>query len=306
MESKTFLFFLILFVYSTYFTASATKYEHISFCRFFERHEYRYGTINVTFICGETDKENEIFGNDETFHCIDDEDRGSLYFHDVVVINFENCRFPEMSRNFFQKLPYPTIFNISNMELETIQAEKFEGAKTNLTHFIASHNRLTEWPVKLFVNYNQQLKYIDFSCNSIGNLNADTLAHLTNLEYLDLRRTNLSKIALKTFSFQHKLMYLDLSENNLKILDFDMFLPNLRFLQSLRLNGNQLTELNGFDNRLFPQLTLLDIKNNRFSCSYLKQFMKTINWEKIEIALDPNSIDLQKPYIRGVDCYEDQ
>lgn len=309
MELKTFLFFLVLFVRSTYIVAFATKYEYISDWRCTDLNPYSYPeTFNMTLICGETNNENVIFQNtyQQYFECNSAYDRTKVNFNSVVNINFENCRFPEIKRNFFQYFPKLEIFNISNVELETIDEEKFEGAK-KLTTLIASHNRITEWPVKLFNNLNRNLTYIDFSYNPLGNLNIETFAHLTNLEYLNLRRTNISNIKLGTFSFQPNLISLDLSENNLEILNFNNFLPNLKRLESLRLNGNKLRNysLDGFKNALFPRLALLDIKNNEFSCWYLENFMSRINWEIIEISIDPNSIDVHQPSIRGINCVDD-
>lgn len=73
-------------------------------------------------------------------------------------------------------------------------------------------------------------------------------------------------------------------------------------LRSLFLGENQLKELKGFRNGIFPQLVLLDIKNNPFNCSYLQKFMETVNWEKLHLHIDPISINTRQTNIRGINC----
>lgn len=74
-------------------------------------------------------------------------------------------------------------------------------------------------------------------------------------------------------------------------MDFGIFLPGLQNLESLRLAGNQLQELYGFENAMFPELSSLDIRNNQFTCEYLNRFMRLINWAKVDLFVDPNAID---------------
>lgn len=131
-------------------------------------------------------------------------------------------------------------------------------------------------------------------------LNIDTFAYLPNLEELNLKHTFISIIQLGTFSYQQKLVTLDLSENHLKELDFSVFLPRMQDLRSLSVGINQLKEMKQFRLATFPQLISLDIKNNQFNCSYLQHFMEAINWEKLHLHVNPNSMNSRQTNIRGV------
>lgn len=345
-------------------TLAASKYEHISECQIQSNHRY----YNVSFVCGENNQDNPILYNyPDTVYC-----SGSRYTKSFVGnITFRNCRFREVDKDFFEMFKNLHTFNISNVELETLQIKTFRDAK-KLINLIASNNRLTEIASHLFVNaenlsyvdfssntikridslafegaknlttlnfsYNQisqldahtfsiprlltldlssnnltvidghtfdkssNLKRLNLSQNSIGNLSVETFAYLWNLEHLNLSRTNLSSIQMGTFAHQHKLISLDLSGNRLKKIDFNLFMPILHDLLSLYLGQNQLTDLDGFSNSMYPKLGLLDIKNNEFNCTYLKHFMVTVDWEKLRLHIDERSINPQKGNIRGVSC----
>lgn len=199
-----------------------------------------------------------------------------LVFHDVKALRTVN-----LSHNSIEKLDWNSL---SSSSLVTVDL---------------SHNNLTSLNGPIF-GYN--LKHLSLSFNPIGNLNIDTLAYLQNLEYLNLKHTNISVIQLGTLSHQHKLVSLDLSETKIKEFDFNIFLPIMHDLRSLFLGENQLKELKGFRNGIFPQLVLLDIKNNPFNCSYLQKFMETVNWEKLHLHIDPISINTRQTNIRGINC----
>lgn len=88
----------------------------------------------------------------------------------------------------------------------------------------------------------------------------------------------------------------------MKLLGYWAFLPAFRYMQSLYLDGNQLRDLNGFNNSVFPRLNALGITNNRFNCSYLKQFMQSVKWEQIRLPLDRMPLNIHQTNIRGVAC----
>lgn len=121
-----------------------------------------------------------------------------------------------------------------------------------------------------------------------------------------MAHTNLTKIELGTFSYTRGLIDLDLSENQLTQLDFGLFLPAFRYLETLYLDGNQLTDMEGFTNELFPRLNSLGIANNNFNCSYLKHFMRSVDWEQIRLPVDRMPLNIHKTNIRGVECDTDE
>ncbi|XP_055299404.1 uncharacterized protein LOC129566979 [Sitodiplosis mosellana] len=392
MDLKTFYALVCLFVSLPIFAFCVEKYEHISDCHFYDRSVVT-GIDNVTFICAKYDNENGVFIDQARFKCSNH--HRNVYDYYPGTIDFRNCRFSKLGRNFFKQFPRMHTFVMTNLELKTLEAKIFSEAK-NITTLIASNNQIAEIPAILFANakrlisadfsnnsiervdrlgftgassletldlsqnaltslaadvfidqtslkvlnlsYNQinelepqtlsthnlltldlsnneltnlkentfyqiiSLKSLNLSDNPIESLEIGTFNFVPNLEVLNLRRTNLSSIQFGTFSHQHKLISLDLSENLLKQLDFNLFMPIMHDLRSLELDGNQLTDLDGFGNALFPQLELLDIKNNNFNCSYLIQFMKTISWEKIRLPVDPTAVTQGQTHVRGIRC----
>lgn len=218
----------------------------------------------------------------------------------LTTLDLSNNRLLEISSNLFASAKNLLFANFSTNQIQRLSADAFAGAK-NLTTLNLSSNQLTSLEEHLF-DSNRKLTNLDLSYNPIGNLEIDTLAFLTELEYLNLRRTNLTDFAYGTFSFQPKLISLDLSENNLKYFDFDLFMPFVQSLKSLRLNDNQLRVLVRFENELFPNLSLLDIRNNAFRCVFLIEFIKAFNWSKINFPLDPSSANRKKTSIRGITC----
>lgn len=75
-------------------------------------------------------------------------------------------------------------------------------------------------------------------------------------------------------------------------------------MKSLSLAENQLSDLSGFENELFPQLTLLDIKGNQFNCSYLQRFIKSLSWDKLRLPVDPESVKPGETRIRSIKCHQ--
>lgn len=68
------------------------------------------------------------------------------------------------------------------------------------------------------------------------------------------------------------------------------------------LDGNQLSDMEGFSNSLFPRLNALGITNNRFNCTYLKQFMRMVDWDTIRLPVDRMPLNIHQTNIRGVAC----
>lgn len=385
------IFYLFALICASFSAISAKKYDQISDC-YFHNMGLVYGGDTITFICAEQ-SENEVFIQQSKFHCSNnDMDLSNMWPGDV---NFKNCKFPKIKKNFFELFPMLHKFNVTDVDLETLPLDLLRSAK-NLTRFLAPQNHLKEIPALAFVLTNKvrlidfsnniiqkvdqlafggatslesldlsqnllsefgedvlkpltnlrmlnlsnnQIKKFDFqflnapnlveldlsnnsisvlndhsfdnmsnlaildmAFNPIGNLKPDIFLFLTNLQKLNLRRTNLTNIESGTFSHQHNLVTLDLSENQLKKIDFMLFFPIMYDLKTLQLGGNQLTDFDGFDNKFFPKLNLLDIKNNAFNCSYLKYFMTTVDWTHIRLSLDPKAVNLREPNIRGVKC----
>lgn len=238
----------------------------------------------------------------------------------LAKMDFSFNRLESIDPFAFEKAKNLEVLDLSCNVLTTIDERSFQNLASLKTLNI-SYNRLKDLdlhilPTSLKVldlsvnemkkidscNHLVNLKYLDLSFNLVSTLKVDTFANLLNLEHLKLRQMNLSNIQLGTFSHQHKLISLDLSENELKKINFKLFFPIFHDLKSLDLSDNYLTDLNGFQNELFPQLSLLDIKENQFNCSYLTDFMDAVNWEKLRLSIDINSANPLQPNIRGILC----
>lgn len=218
---------------------------------------------------------------------------------EIEFVDFSNNSIQSIDPSAFEGVAQLKKLNLSRNHLSELELQWFSISSLEILDL--SHNNLTHLNEHAFDEL-VNLKHLDLSHNPIGNLEIGTFAYLTQLEILILKHTNISSIQLGTFSHQLKLISLDLSENQLKVLDFELFLPILHDLQSFYLNQNQLTDLNGFRNDIFPQLRLLDIKNNQFNCSYLRSFIASVDWKELHMPIDPHVTKIHEGNIRGVNC----
>ncbi|XP_031637798.1 toll-like receptor 6, partial [Contarinia nasturtii] len=225
----------------------------------------------------------------------------------LAFIGADNIRSLDLSQNKLTELSdqlFKNLINLKYLNISHNSIDKFDSnhvCSSKLLKLDLSYNNLTYLSNHLF-DRTTEMKVLDLSFNSIGNLNVEIFAFMPNLERLNLRHTKMTSIQLGTFSHQHKLISLDLSENHLKEVNFGLFMPVMHDLKILRLGGNQLSHLNGFRNALFPELTLLDIMNNAFNCSYLQHFMEIIDWKNLHLHFVPRSTKEDETNIRGISC----
>lgn len=158
----------------------------------------------------------------------------------------------------------------------------------NVTSFNISGNHLQNIS-KIIEFLGSSVKIMDLSSNSIDRLNFSTFQQFTELEHLNLSCTNLSNFEYKIFFHQFKLKTLDLSYNHLKSEYFISSLQSSRDLRTLFLEGNDLKTLHGLTQSSFPQLSLLRISRNNFSCEYLEFILD--GWTNLQLTH------------KGVDCY---
>lgn len=132
---------LIVACASLIFADSLQKYPYISNCIFYDLGSNE-GTDFATFVCSA----NGSFVDPSTeVKC---ENYGGYW---PGTINFTDCHFTELQRDFFGPFPNMHTFVISNIDLEKITADTFKKA-TNVTNLIASQNRLEEIPQLAFYN----------------------------------------------------------------------------------------------------------------------------------------------------------
>ncbi|XP_055298619.1 toll-like receptor 3 [Sitodiplosis mosellana] len=201
--------------------------------------------------------------------------------------------------NQLQKL---TLRNVASLHASHNQIRHvyIENGISNLKSLKLASNNLTNI-TGIFEHLNS-LETLDLSYNYVGKLNISTFAKLTNLEHLNLGHTNLSNINFGTFFHQKELKSLDISYNNLNKMNFDVFLPYLKNLEQLVLDGNNLTEMEGLTNSMFPQLSVLSISNNNFNCTYLAKLLRTLKWDELGLSIDPELVHTNETHINGIAC----
>lgn len=278
-------------------------------------HCLHFGTIDYDWPgkinfenCRFSQLKRDIFNKFSYIHTIDLSGLGLEILQSDILSEATKLTTLSVSQNNLTEIPPLFFVNVKNLNHVDISENKisqidlfaFAGG-SEIQSLDLSHNSLTiirEHTFDELIN----LELLNLSFNPIGDLEIDIFIHLLKLKHLILRRINISYITLGTFSHQQQLASLDLSENALKVLNFKIFYPIQHELRALYINGNQLSNLNGFRNALFPRLTLFDIKNNEFNCTYLEYFMETVNWEKIQLMIDPKLIDPHASSIRGINC----
>lgn len=152
------------------------------------------------------------------------------------------------------------------------------------------------------------LEGLDLSLNSLHELRVNSFAKMTQLKNLNLSNGHLSQIDYGTFSYTRSLVVLDLSHNHLQQLNFDLFLPSLDRLIQLNLISNNLKELTGWENSIFPNLNVLGIANNQFNCSYLGKLLRSIDFTRIHLMANPTNREYsdETKNIHGIKCRDEQ
>lgn len=308
------VFFCLMFTVSV---IDSIKYDRISSCDV--NGQFWNGEAAADFYCGNDDNENHIFNEDPMYilnylkiriglvrfkNCRIRELRRkfgvefiNLHTFNISDIELEvlqnntmkgaknlikllasNNRLREIPAHVFDDARKLTTIDFSNNAINKLNALSFKGAVSLITLNL-SRNHFTSRDLTFPLM--PALRILDLSMNPIGDLSATAFFKLSNLEHLILRDASITSIKAKTFLRQTKLISLDLSGNLLTKLNINIFHPNaLSNLRSLSLNRNRLVELHCVQNTTLSDFVFLDLNNNNFNCSYLKQFMDFVHWER--------------------------
>lgn len=144
---------------------------------------------------------------------------------------------------------------------------------------------------------------LDLSSNRISEISSDVFSHAPNMQRVNLSYTNLAEIKEGFLSSAPKLTSLDLSFTKLKAIDFNHFSRFAGSLQSLYVDGNELTQLPGEIREILPNLRNLGITNNKFSCSYFREVFPTIGAKILSEAIGKHPIAPNEMNIHGIRCY---
>lgn len=218
----------------------------------------------------------------------------------------DTSRFPDKLRSLAinnNNLTELTVSNLIDLEASNNRIQKLDIQSPDmLQRLIVSNNSLTNIDNIMSMT---NLEILDLSANCIHN-NISTLASLKLLTRLNLAQTCLADLNFGIFSAQRQLKSLDISYNNLSEVHLDLFAPYLNQLESLFLDGNNLTEIGGLFQlnltTVFPLLTTVGMSNNPFNCTYLTQLFRLFNTFNIKLPVDPDLSSVNTTHVFGIAC----
>lgn len=216
--------------------------------------------------------------------------------------NVSNTKSLYISNNQINKLALPNSSFVHSLTLLSATGNKIEeiiieSDLINLVSLNLANNSLTS--VADIFERCSSLESLNLSHNDLRQLPVHAFEKMKNLEYLAFENINLTKIVHGTFSDLRNLSFLDLSQNKLKKINFELFSPSFVRLEGLFINNNHLKEMTGWSDSVFPNLDKLNIADNRFNCSYLKNFLQSFDFSRIQLFPSP----MQKAnHVKGMNC----
>ncbi|XP_031635436.1 chaoptin-like [Contarinia nasturtii] len=229
----------------------------------------------------------------------------------IVYLNLNGNYVGELKENTFEKLVNLQYLYLINTSLSLVDLRPFEPlhqlrtldishnklASINLNAPVSSLKHLHSFRavdckianaldlIKLFAD-SIHLSTLDLSGNFIEALDASAFSEFDELKRLNLSRTNLKEIDFYILNHKYELQSLDLSYNRLEHLNFFTVLSDL---DSLYLQGNNLTDIQYLTKSRFSELAYFEIAMNQFSCESLETFLTKIKveWPLLTIKNDP-------------------
>lgn len=193
-------------------------------------------------------------------------------FHDgdIYVLDLKNTSLSFDDVKPFESLKNLIHLDISYNDLANTDFSVPSTAFKNLTSLSATHCNITN-ASRVIDLLGSTIQYLDLSGNYVGQLNAAKFESFTRLQRLNLRATHLIEIDVGIFRHAVDLSSLDLSYNQLKSVQVTAAATNLHWL---KLDGNELIEVEAFTTSNFPVLWMLSISKNQIPCSVLVQFKR--------------------------------
>ena len=157
------------------------------------------------------------------------------------------------------------------------------GKKWKLTYLDVSYNMITQIPQQLLHQFDN-IAYLILSNNQIGQMPFMSVVGPT-LRDLQLGYNNLTYIPDNCLLGMRMLRSLNLEHNFIHTFPFwrlsDGSLPSIRLF---KLNNNDLTNLPNLDNFLIDESLTLNVKSNKFNCTYEICWLKT--FERFKLLRD--------------------
>ena len=173
---------------------------------------------------------------------------------------------------------------------------------TGLRDLDVSHNALTRLPAAL--GQLGLLKSLDLSANRLTALEAPHLANLPQLYSLDVSGNAIERVDKEALSGLANLVALDLSSNRLAGQIETGALDGCAGLQVLRLDDNQLTDVNGLLSPL-TNLRWLNVSANRlrlFDYSLLPANVEWLDLHQNDIAALSNFYGVRLAHLQAIDA----
>lgn len=186
-------------------------------------------------------------------------------------------------------------------EIESIERS---GAR-NLKTLNLSHNKITTLN-RIYQDGLVRLETLDLSSNALDSLEQILFIHLINLKHLNLSHTNLLDFDFGLLSPlpQRSIQSLDISDNRIRKFRVYYKPETFQSLETIRMNANEMEDLNGLLPSNFPKLKHLDLRDNNFDCSHLATVLGSFDSRELQLDADQSDeIEYRESY-RGLACDE--
>lgn len=207
-----------------------------------------------------------------------------------------NLRFVDLSNNRLKAIKVGVFNNLkinllelSYNQIESIETAAFDGMSKLVSFYIIS-NKINRIDVEWFRNC-PKLTHLDFSGNEIRSLPANIFENLNDENTkitLNLYGNKIQTIHSKAFSKLRTLKKLRLDENELDELDEDIF-KEVDYLENLNISRNNLTCLPCGKQHLLKAQTIV-LGQNPWNCVCFKEIKKYL-YDSSNLKIDIDTVD---------------
>ena len=200
----------------------------------------------------------------------------------------------ELTADALAGLPALTQLSLSQNRLTAVHPAAFANASASVLILDLSHNRLSSLPTTL--RHLTRLQTLDLSHNLVSDLSNSPLSGMAALWRLQMAGNQISRVPPDFFASLTALQVLDLSANRLAgRLEAGVLDRNVA-LRAVRLDGNQLRQIDGVFGRL-PALIWLNVSDNVLAEFDYAHVPPSLHW----LDLSHNQIPELGNYFRIVD-----
>lgn len=171
-----------------------------------------------------------------------------------------------------------------------------------LVGLILTNNSLTDLSC---IAKMRRLEMLFLGQNKIRQIERSTFVNLINLVTLSLENNEIEFLESGIFEQQLGLRSLIISSNHLKQFNFNIF-PSMNVVDTVHINANHLTTITYEGIRqLLPHLSIVDLSDNLWQCSYLANILLAFEKEGIK-CLKTTDLHINEVNVKGIKCVPDQ